>query len=57
MLITEATRLLLERPGDLALQERGTLPLKGKTDPVALYAATSVDERTTPSADRLIAGG
>jgi len=57
VLITEATRLLLERPGDLALQERGTLPLKGKTDPVALYAATSVDERTTPSADRLIAGG
>ena len=57
VLITEATRCLLERPGELDLEERGALPLKGKTDPVPLYAATNVDERTTPSEGRLIAGG
>lgn len=57
VLLTEATRCLLERPEQLGIEERGILPLKGKSEPVRLYAATQVDERTTPERDRLIAGG
>jgi len=57
VLLTEATRCLLERPDEFGIQERGTLPLKGKREPVLLYAAARVDERTAPPRDRLIAGG
>lgn len=37
VLITEATRCLLTRK-DIEVEERGTIPLKGRTDPVCLYA-------------------
>jgi adenylate cyclase len=36
ILLTEATRCLLE--GDVELETRGEIPLKGKTDPVPVYA-------------------
>jgi class 3 adenylate cyclase len=36
ILLTEATRGLLE--GDVELEPRGEIPLKGKTDPVPVYA-------------------
>jgi class 3 adenylate cyclase len=36
ILLTEATRCLLE--GDVELEPRGEIPLKGKTDPVPVYA-------------------
>jgi adenylate cyclase len=36
ILLTEATRCLLE--GDIELEPRGEIPLKGKTDPVPVYA-------------------
>jgi class 3 adenylate cyclase len=37
VLITEATRCLLERPG-IVLEPRGALDLRGKPDPIAVYA-------------------
>lgn len=37
VLITEATRGLLSDPG-LPLEERGAIPLKGRSDPVRIYA-------------------
>ncbi len=52
-----AAACLLERPGELGIEERGSLPLKGKRDPVALYAATRVDVRTRGDRARLITGG
>ncbi len=58
VLLTEATRCLLERPGTLELEGRGALPLKGKRDAVLLYAATRagrVDVRPTPLRPDLIA--
>ena len=55
VLLTEATRSLLTRPA-VPLEERGEIDLKGKSDPVPLYAAVvDVDERPTPGAPRLIA--
>ena len=55
VLLTEATRCLLTRPA-VPLQERGEIDLKGKSDPVPLYAAViDVDERRTPGAPRLTA--
>jgi class 3 adenylate cyclase len=36
ILLTEATRCLLD--GDIDLEPRGEIPLKGKTDPVPVYA-------------------
>ena len=38
VLITEATRCLLARAGELDLEERGEMTLKGRTDPVPLYS-------------------
>jgi adenylate cyclase len=38
VLLTEATRCLLTR-GDRGLEERGSMPLKGKSDGVALWSA------------------
>ena len=56
VLLTEATRCLLAQPDDTGLEERGALPLKGKRDPVPIYAAAGpVDERSTPARTRLIA--
>ena len=55
VLLTEATRSLLTRPA-VPLEERGEIDLKGKSDPVPLYAAVvDVDERPTPGAPRLTA--
>jgi len=59
VLLTDSTRCLLERPDDHELAERGALPLKGKRDPVPIYAAGEalpLDERSTPAAPDLIAG-
>lgn len=55
VLITEATRTLLERPEAVRLEPRGALPLKGKSDPIRLYAATGVDARPSTGRDPLIA--
>jgi len=55
MLLTEATRCLLERPEAVVLSQRGSIPLKGKRDPVPIYAASVLDERPTPATTGLIA--
>jgi adenylate cyclase len=55
ILLTEATRCLLEHPHD-ALEPRGEIELKGKSAPVPLYAApVALDERSRPSPTRLTA--
>jgi class 3 adenylate cyclase len=46
VLITEATRCLLER-SDVELEPRGAIPLKGKSEPVPVYAALAA---RTPAA-------
>jgi adenylate cyclase len=57
VLLTEATRCLLERPERAALEERGALPLKGKSDPVPLHAAVlGLDESISAGHERLTAG-
>ena len=38
VLVTESTRALLSDERRARLEERGTMPLKGKSEPVALYA-------------------
>ena len=45
VLLTEATRCLLERV-DADLEPRGEVPIKGKSDPVAVYAPREVDGRS-----------
>jgi len=55
VLLTEATRCLLTR-APVPLEERGEMELKGKSDPVPLYAAVlGVDGRSTPGAPSLTA--
>ena len=55
ILLTEATRCLLTRPA-VELVERGVIELKGKSDPVPLYAAfAAVDVRTSRATRRLTA--
>ena len=55
ILLTEATRCLLERTAE-GLEDRGEIPLKGKSDPVAIYAARArLDGRSSAGAQRLIA--
>jgi adenylate cyclase len=49
VLLTEATRCLLERAHG-ELEPRGEVPLKGKSDPVTVYAPEALDER--PSGHR-----
>ena len=49
VLITEATRCLLTRK-EIAVDERGEMPLKGRTDPVQLYAPRlDVPKRPVPA--------
>ena len=55
ILLTEATRALLERPDAVRLDPRGALPLKGKSDPIRLYSVERLDARPTPASQRLIA--
>jgi class 3 adenylate cyclase len=55
VLLTEATRCLLTRPEQFGLEERATLPLKGISEPIRLYAATRVDKRMSSAPDSLIA--
>ena len=55
VLLTDATRRRLKRPRAVRLEPRGELPLKGKADPVPLYAATALDGRWTADAERLTA--
>jgi adenylate cyclase len=45
VLLTEATRCLLGRGDDYRLDPRGEVPLRGKSQPVPVYAATVLDER------------
>jgi adenylate cyclase len=55
VLLTEATRCLLDRD-DLPLEARGEVALKGKAEPVPVYAApVKADERSTPEGPRLTA--
>jgi adenylate cyclase len=49
VLLTEATRCLLTDPS-IEVEERGELPLKGKSEPVALYAPRTPRE-PLPTAD------
>ena len=49
LLLTEATRLLLES-GELELEPRGELALKGKPQPVAVHGLTARNAFRTPAA-------
>ena len=51
LLLTEATRLLLERTA-AELQPRGTISLKGKSKPVAIHGLGSRNDSRTPSVER-----
>ena len=56
VLLTEATRCLLDGSQNGHLEVRGELPLKGKSEPVGLYAADGrLDERSTSARSPLIA--
>jgi adenylate cyclase len=48
LLLTEATRLLLERT-DIGLEARGNLALKGKSKPIAVHGLASRNASRTPS--------
>ena len=48
LLLTEATRLLLERE-DIELEARGTVTLRGKSKPVAVHGLGSRNASRTPS--------
>jgi adenylate cyclase len=54
VLLTEATRCLLEGEHP-DLEPRGEVPLKGKAQPVQVYSARPLDERTIPEAPSLTA--
>ncbi len=54
VLLTEATRCLLER-SEVELQERGEVPLRGKSEPIPVYAAEVLDERPRVPEPRLTA--
>ena len=45
VLLTEATRSRLRRSAGFQLEPRGELPLKGKAEPVPLFAASALDTR------------
>jgi class 3 adenylate cyclase len=49
ILLTEATRCLLARP-DVVLEPRGAMPLRGKAEPVPVYAAQMGDGTSTERA-------
>ena len=56
VLLTDSTRRRLRRQENgVRLEARGELPLKGKSEPVPLWAASAVDGRTTSAAGRLTA--
>jgi len=48
LLLTEATRRLLDR-ADVGLEPRGTLPLRGRSNPVAVHGLRSRNGSWTPS--------
>ena len=54
VLLTDATRCLLGREPP-ELEPRGEVPLRGKREPVQVYSARPLDERTTEQAPPLIA--
>jgi adenylate cyclase len=54
VLLTEATRCLLE-DGGVDLEPRGEVPLKGKSDPLPVYAARMMDGRPMPDRPPLTA--
>lgn len=47
VLLTESTRALLTSTNE-ALEPRGTVPLKGKSEPVPIYTLATVDASTAP---------
>jgi class 3 adenylate cyclase len=50
ILVAEGTRAALVRPGEVELEPRPDVPLKGRTEPIALYAAgTKKGARGRPS--------
>lgn len=55
VLLTDATRRLLRHPEPVPLEPRGELPLKGKSEPISLWAASAVDGRPTSATQRLTA--
>lgn len=48
VLITEAARALLSQPDSDDLEPRGAIPLKGKTDPVPIYALAPFAAQAAP---------
>jgi adenylate cyclase len=52
VLLTEATRCLLTQPHD-DLEPRGSMPLKGKSDGVALWSAKALAPETGESRPQL----
>jgi adenylate cyclase len=56
VLLTGAVRDLLERPEAWMLAGRGELPIKGKSDPVTLYAAAGLDIRISRAPSGLTTG-
>jgi class 3 adenylate cyclase len=50
VLLTESTRALLSEKWRAQLDERGSMPLKGKSEPVALYALHGDGARPSASA-------
>ena len=55
ILLTEATRCLLEKTAD-GIEPRGDVPLKGKSEPVPIYAArATLDGRSSAEPQRLTA--
>ena len=55
ILLTESTRALLSERWRARLEERGSIPLKGKSEPIALYALKR--EGAQPSATDAAAAG
>lgn len=54
VLLTESTRALMNGSG-ADLDERGSIPLKGKAEPVPIYALAGLDARSTSAAGTLAA--
>jgi class 3 adenylate cyclase len=55
VLITEATRSLLSDP-EVALEPRGAIPLKGRTDPVRIYALVDAEVDMVQTRPRATSG-
>jgi adenylate cyclase len=54
ILLSEATRCLIEQ-AEVELEPRGEVPLRGKSEPVPIYAVPALDERTSAERPELTA--